>query len=158
MKWKWFVSAMLCLVPCFSVAATRHYYIAAEDVSWNFAPSGRDLIDSRPIPAPWSAQTVWPKSRFVEYTDATFSQKKAQPEWLGILGPIIRAEVGDEVIVDFSTADEFLTVSILTGCATTKRMRVLSTCPRQRVRRLLREQNLLITGWQMRAVALLKAS
>ena len=101
MKWKWLVGAVVCLVPCFSSATARHYYIAAEDVSWNFAPSGRDLIDSRPIPAPWSAQTVWPKSRFVEYTDATFSQKKEQPEWLGILGPIIRAEVGDEVIVEF---------------------------------------------------------
>jgi manganese oxidase len=84
-----------------SRAAVRHYYIAAEDASWDYAPSGRDLIDSRPLPLPWGAQTRWPKTRFIEYTDATFSVRKPQPEWLGILGPIIRAEVGDEIIVDF---------------------------------------------------------
>jgi manganese oxidase len=92
----------LILAACpFSPAATRHYYIAAEDVIWDYAPNGRDLIDSRPLPPPWSAQTRWAKTRFIEYTDATFSVHKPQPEWLGILGPIIRAEVGDEITVDF---------------------------------------------------------
>jgi FtsP/CotA-like multicopper oxidase with cupredoxin domain len=33
--------------------------------------------------------------------DATFSTGKPQPEWLGILGPIIRAEVGDTIVVQF---------------------------------------------------------
>src|SRR4029077_5673808 len=78
-----------------------HYYIAAEYVTWNYAPSGRDLLDGRPIPAPWSAKLEWPKTRYIEYTDGTFSIRKAQPEWLGILGPIIRAEVGDTVVVEF---------------------------------------------------------
>src|SRR5262249_42959840 len=41
------------------------------------------------------------KVRYIEYTDASFSNPKPQPEWLGILGPIIRAEVGDRVIVHF---------------------------------------------------------
>jgi multicopper oxidase len=83
------------------LAATRHYYIAAEDVTWNYAPSGVDLIHGRPIPDPWVVRTKWPKTRYIEYTDATFSVKKPQPEWLGILGPAIRAEVGDSIIVDF---------------------------------------------------------
>jgi len=82
-------------------AATRHYYIAAEDVTWNYAPGGRDLLYDRPIPTPWGEHTKWPKTRYVEYTDATFSVRKPQPPWLGILGPIIRAEVGDTIIVDF---------------------------------------------------------
>ena len=81
-------------------AATRHYYIAAEDVTWNYAPSGRDLLTATPIRQPW-LQLQWPKTRFVEYTDGTFTTPKPQPEWLGILGPVIRAEVGDEVVVDF---------------------------------------------------------
>jgi len=79
----------------------RHYYIAAEDCTWDYAPSGRDLLGGRPIPLPWSQQTRWPKTRFFEYTDATFTVRKPQPEWLGILGPIIRAEVGDEIVVEF---------------------------------------------------------
>jgi manganese oxidase len=83
------------------LAATRHYYIAAEDVTWDYAPSGRDLLGGRPIPLPWVQHTKWPKTRYIEYTDATFSVRKPQPEWLGILGPVIRAEVGDTIIVDF---------------------------------------------------------
>lgn len=87
--------ASLCL------AATRHYYIAAEDVQWNFAPSGMDLLSATPIKQPWVRKLEWPKTRFIEYTDGSFTTKKPQPQWLGILGPIIRAEVGDEVVVEF---------------------------------------------------------
>lgn len=82
-------------------AATRQYYIAAEDVTWNFAPSGRNLLDGNPVPQPWAPKLEWPKTRFIQYTDDTFSVRVPQPEWLGILGPIIRGEVGDEIIVDF---------------------------------------------------------
>lgn len=94
----------LCFV-LFSVsnclAATRHYYIAAEDVTWDFAPSGHDLLSGEPLPQPWLLKRQWPKTRFIEYTDNTFKTPKPQPEWLGILGPIIRAEVGDEVVIEF---------------------------------------------------------
>ncbi len=83
------------------MAATRHYYIAAENVTWDYAPSGRDLIHGGVIPQPWTSQTRWTKTRYMEYTDATFSQRKPQPEWLGILGPVIRAEAGDAIVVDF---------------------------------------------------------
>ncbi|HZQ18591.1 MAG TPA: multicopper oxidase domain-containing protein [Terriglobales bacterium] len=82
-------------------AATRHYYIAAEDVTWNFAPSGRNLLDGDPVPQPWAPKLEWPKTRFIQYTDDAFSVRVPQPEWLGILGPIIRGEVGDEIVVDF---------------------------------------------------------
>lgn len=85
-----------------SFAVTRHYYIAAEDVPWNYAPSGMNLLRALPIPRPWNAKLEWPKTRFIEYTDDTFTTKKPQPEWLGILGPMIRAEVGDEVDVTFT--------------------------------------------------------
>jgi hypothetical protein len=83
------------------MAATRHYYIAAEEVTWDYAPSGHDLLTGAVIRQPWSLKTRWPKSRFIEYTDASFTTRKPQPIWLGILGPIIRAEVGDEVVVEF---------------------------------------------------------
>jgi manganese oxidase len=83
------------------VATTRNYYIAAEDVTWNYAPSGHNLMNGNPIPQPWSKKVEWAKSRFIEYTDDTFTTPKRQPDWLGILGPVIRAEVGDEIVVDF---------------------------------------------------------
>lgn len=93
----WFI---LFSVPS-SLAATRHYYIAAEDVGWNYAPSGHNLMNGTPIPQPWALKLQWPKSRFIEYTDSSFTTPKPQPDWLGILGPVIRAEVGDEIIVEF---------------------------------------------------------
>jgi hypothetical protein len=83
------------------LAVTRHYYIAAEDVTWDYAPGGQDVLHGRSIPLPWGTQTRWAKSRYIEYTDATFSTRKSQPDWLGILGPVIRAEVGDAIVVDF---------------------------------------------------------
>jgi hypothetical protein len=94
-------TTFLCLATLPCAAATRHYYIAAEDVTWDYAPSGRDLIHGGIIPYPWTLQTRWAKTRYIEYTDATFSTVKPQAEWLGILGPMIRAEVGDTILVDF---------------------------------------------------------
>ena len=94
-----FLSAILAAQFC--NAATRHYYLAAEDATWDYAPSKRDLIHGAHLPMPWSQQTQWPKTRFIEYTDSTFSVRKPQPEWLGLLGPVIRAEVGDTIVVEF---------------------------------------------------------
>ncbi len=88
-----------CLQLCH--AAVRHYYIAAEDVTWDYAPSGQNLLTAEPLSLPWLGHTRWQKTRYIEYTDSTFTIKKPQPDWLGILGPIIRGEVGDEFVVDF---------------------------------------------------------
>jgi FtsP/CotA-like multicopper oxidase with cupredoxin domain len=74
---------------------TRHYYVAAEEVQWDYAPA------LKKVPGPWTGNTRQKKIRYIEYTDETFKTRKPQPEWLGILGPIIRAEVGDTVLVHF---------------------------------------------------------
>ncbi|MER3447765.1 MAG: hypothetical protein C4291_13435 [Candidatus Dadabacteria bacterium] len=79
----------------------RQYYIAAEEVIWDYAPTGWDLVHGGPIPEPYNGNTKWKKLRYIEYTDGTFQTHKPQPEWLGILGPIIRAEVGDTIVVHF---------------------------------------------------------
>src|SRR5262249_55646722 len=114
-KPKWSIAALvgLLVLSCTAVASSqrtqpqpprgqvREYYIAAEQVEWDYAPSGLELMHGTEIPYPWGLYRRWTKTRYVEYTDGTFSQRKAQPEWLGILGPIIRAEVGDTVVVHF---------------------------------------------------------
>jgi hypothetical protein len=44
------------------------------------------------------------KARYNEYTDATFTTKverSEDEEYMGILGPVIRAEVGDTIDVGF---------------------------------------------------------
>jgi manganese oxidase len=99
---RWIVgAASILLAASASEAKTRHYYVQAEDVTWDFAPSNQDLLHGGQIPDPWTDSHVFQKTRYIEYTDASFNYPKSQPVWLGVLGPIIRAEVGDTVIVHF---------------------------------------------------------
>uniref|UniRef100_A0A8C9TH03 ferroxidase n=1 Tax=Scleropages formosus TaxID=113540 RepID=A0A8C9TH03_SCLFO len=94
----------------------RQYYIAAEEVMWNYAPLGIDTFQNVSLTSPDShSETffgkthgrlggVYQKARYVEYTDETFSTKKvrgATERHLGILGPVIRAESGDLIEVTF---------------------------------------------------------
>src|SRR5881392_1832809 len=86
---------------------TRRYYIAAEEVQWNYAPLDSDPVFARSLPEPWGVQTVYAKQHYVQYTDSTFSMLVPQPSWQGILGPMIRGVVGDTLKVVFynKTAD-----------------------------------------------------
>lgn len=95
------VMLVIATAPAGQGATTRHYYLQAEDVVWDFAPTNMDLIHGGPIPAPWTRSHIFNKVRYIEYTDGSFTTKKPQPDWLGVLGPIIRAEVGDIVMVHF---------------------------------------------------------
>ena len=89
----------------------RRYYLAADPVEWNYAPAGTNLITGKPFGevenvfvgvGPDRIGPVYTKSVFQEYTDATFTSLRPRaPEWehLGMLGPVIHAEVGDTVEV-----------------------------------------------------------
>jgi hypothetical protein len=44
---------------------------------------------------------VYNKVLYREYTDKTFTTAKSHPEYLGMLGPILRAEVGETIKVVF---------------------------------------------------------
>jgi hephaestin len=91
----------------------RTYYIAAAEINWDYAPSGMDMMTGQEFHGQtkiWTEHTkerigkIYRKAIFREYTDDTFSQeKKRPPEWehLGILGPLIRAEVGDTIVIHF---------------------------------------------------------
>jgi FtsP/CotA-like multicopper oxidase with cupredoxin domain len=88
-------------------AATREYFVAAQEVVWDYAPTDQNLVHCDgapapcPIPHPWTKSHAFHKVRYIEYTDGSFQTPKPQPVWLGVLGPILRAEVGDTVIVHF---------------------------------------------------------
>lgn len=100
-----------------ATSSKRIYYIAAEEVEWNYVPQGKNVFTGKPFTAMDSMFAVrtftdmterigskYIKARYVEYTDATFSTPKPiAPEWehLGILGPVIRGAVGDSIIVHF---------------------------------------------------------
>ncbi len=83
---------------------TRTYFIAADEIVWDYAPSGKDLIKNVPLSTIDNKGRKNLKAKYREYTDATYtSLKPVAPEWehLGILGPVIRAEVGDTIKVTF---------------------------------------------------------
>jgi hephaestin len=92
---------------------TRTYYVAAELVDWDYAPSGSNKITGAPfttidsfimVPQQEFLGRVYRKAIFREYTDSTFTtQKPRLPEWehLGLLGPLLRGSVGDTIRVMF---------------------------------------------------------
>lgn len=92
-----------------SVGTVRTYFIAADEISWDYTPRGRALTgtphrEDVEEEASGSGPRIYRKAVFREYTDATFrTQKPRPPEWehLAILGPLIRAEVGDTIRVFF---------------------------------------------------------
>ncbi len=91
----------------------RTYYIAAEETEWDYAPLGIDMMTGEPFagtaaaytqPGPNHIGRLYRKAVYREYTDATFATRKPRPpqeEYLGLLGPILRAEVGDSIKVVF---------------------------------------------------------
>jgi FtsP/CotA-like multicopper oxidase with cupredoxin domain len=91
----------------------RTYYVAADEVNWDYAPSGRDEAMGMPFDdlaklytesGPHRIGRVYKKAIYREYTDATFSTLKVRPpeeQYLGLLGPVLRGAVGDTIKVVF---------------------------------------------------------
>ncbi len=88
---------------------TRTYYIAADEVVWNYVPGDLNRLTGEPF-EPLLAPFVesgplfigrrYKKALYREYTDDTFTTLKERPaEWehLGSQGPLVRAEVGDTI-------------------------------------------------------------
>jgi len=89
---------------CFSFpiqAAVREYWIAAEKISWDYAPSGQNLIDPDAGLGVWGKSLKYIKYRYIGYTDSSYTIPLQQAEWLGILGPQLRGVVGDTIVVHF---------------------------------------------------------
>ena len=99
--------------PAASAGTLRTYYIAADEVDWDYAPGGINKMmgtrfegNSKIVTerGPHRIGTEYRKALYREYTDETFAHLKPRPtEWesAGILGPILRAEVGDTIKIVF---------------------------------------------------------
>ena len=94
------------LSSTFSQAAVREYWIAAEKMPWNYAPSNKNKIEANGGLDVWGETLSYQKYRYVEYQSEKFIETIPQPEWMGILGPQIRAEVGDTIKVHFLNRTE----------------------------------------------------
>ncbi|KAM9385764.1 ceruloplasmin [Pholidichthys leucotaenia] len=88
----------------------REYFIMIEEMSWDYAPTGMNVIQNRTlqedaeaavflIRGPQRIGAIYKKAVYKQYTDSTFRTEVLKPEWLGYLGPVLMAEVGDTVIV-----------------------------------------------------------
>jgi hypothetical protein len=97
----------------------RTYYISADRVVWDYAPGGRNMTTGRQFDA--TADTYVTSglgrigSRYLKclyrgYTDGSFRHRRARSpreRYLGLLGPVIRAEVGDTIKVVFRNTCPF---------------------------------------------------
>lgn len=106
------LALFLLALCCPTQARTRTYYIAADEVVWNYTPSGMDVIERKPLPPllPLQLGRSFRKAIYREYTDASFAHlktRRATDAYLGILGPVIHAEVGDTVVVVFKNNARF---------------------------------------------------
>jgi Multicopper oxidase len=110
------VVILLAIPACFGqtqTAKVRTYYVAADEVDWDYSPGGVNKMMGMKFEGystvftergPHRIGTVYRKALYREYTDDTFSRVKPRPaEWedTGILGPILQAEVGDTIHILF---------------------------------------------------------
>ncbi|KAF5833657.1 Cupredoxin [Dunaliella salina] len=99
----------------------REYFIAAEEVLWHYDDlSGLNQCGPEPVPLtehPVASMFLGPadvelermgsnitKAMYVEYTDGSFStrvNRSEGEEYLGLVGPILKARVGDTLVVTF---------------------------------------------------------
>ncbi|XP_052815429.1 hephaestin-like isoform X3 [Mya arenaria] len=111
----------------------RTHFLSAEMEDWNYAPSGRNLFDDRDLVAPstesekYFAKTyngkpmiggIYRKTRFFEYDSVQYMTRKnrtAQEEHMGLLGPVIRAELGDVVSVTLLNLSPFPVSVVMQG-------------------------------------------
>jgi manganese oxidase len=100
-------------------AQTRTYFVAAAELDWDYAPTGINQIsgsafgESERVFVQSGKERigkVYRKAAYREYTDGTFTTlKTVEPRWqhLGLLGPVIRGEVGDTLQVVFKNMTSF---------------------------------------------------
>ncbi|XP_073482013.1 ceruloplasmin-like [Aquarana catesbeiana] len=88
----------------------REYWFAISERTWDYAPSGFNVISGKPINEDEQASIylkqdtnrigrICKKVTYNEYTDGSYTEEKKKPDWLGLLGPIIKAEICDNITI-----------------------------------------------------------
>ena len=100
---------------------TRRYFISSDPVRWNYVPKGRNGVTGKPFDETANVfvgggagrvGTTYKKCLYRGYTDASFShlrKRSARDAYLGVLGPVIHAEVGDTIKIVFRNTCAFPT-------------------------------------------------
>ncbi|XP_070688213.1 ceruloplasmin [Pempheris klunzingeri] len=103
------VLLLFCAAVCVS-GMKRVYFLRIEEVPWNYAPSGMNIIQNRTVQEDAEASVflqkgpqriggTYKKAVYKQYTDATYRTEVMKPQWLGYLGPVLMAEEGDTVVI-----------------------------------------------------------
>ncbi|XP_045061329.1 ceruloplasmin [Coregonus clupeaformis] len=105
-------ASLFLLLGCFTTVfcITREYFIGIQEIQWDYAPSGKNIILNKTLKEDEQAATflergpqrigsVYKKAVYLQYTDATYTKEITKPKWLGFLGPVISAEEGDVIWV-----------------------------------------------------------
>uniref|UniRef100_A0A8C6R8W8 Hephaestin n=1 Tax=Nannospalax galili TaxID=1026970 RepID=A0A8C6R8W8_NANGA len=111
----WALLFMQSLWPLLTDGAIRVYYLGIQDVQWNYAPKGRNVItnqnlctDLKMVERVASSFLKSDKNRigssykktiYKEYRDGSYTDEVVKPAWLGFLGPLLQAEVGDVILI-----------------------------------------------------------
>ncbi|XP_012941767.1 hephaestin-like protein, partial [Aplysia californica] len=91
-------------------AITRKHFIASEEIDWQYTNGDMsnllDLNDQSSAEAFLRTSrdrigATYKKAIYEEYTDNTFTQKKKKPPSRGLVGPLLRAEIGDTVEITY---------------------------------------------------------
>lgn len=83
---------------------TREYWIAARPATWNVVPNGRNAIEGQRYT---SAETTMRTVLYRQFSSGW--RKELRPrnrQNHGFIGPVIRANVGDRILVHFKNLDE----------------------------------------------------
>ncbi|KAL7397112.1 hypothetical protein ABVT39_017027 [Epinephelus coioides] len=101
---------LLCWAAVCVSGMTRTYFIRIEEVSWNYAPSGMNIIQNRTLQedeeasvflqrGPQRIGSTYKKAVYKQYTDGSYRTEVMKPDWLGYAGPLMMAEEGDTIVV-----------------------------------------------------------
>ncbi|KAM9034326.1 ceruloplasmin-like [Sarcophilus harrisii] len=95
-----------------SWAKERHYYVGIREGTWNYAPTGKNIVNGKKISEDKELRSfiylqrgahrigsTYKKAMYVQYTDGSYKKQVKKPAWLGFLGPILKGEVGDVFVI-----------------------------------------------------------
>ena len=88
--------------PATRRADVREYWVAAVPVTWNVVPNERNAIERETFTP---AQTIFRTVVYRQYTKDWAKRSPTRPATAGIQGPLIRARVGDTMLVHFRNLD-----------------------------------------------------
>uniref|UniRef100_A0A3B4DAU7 ferroxidase n=1 Tax=Pygocentrus nattereri TaxID=42514 RepID=A0A3B4DAU7_PYGNA len=108
----WWLLCLLsfCCATGQNTGVNRTFYIGIREEIWDYCPGGLNRVNGKTAvedehasvflqQGPHRIGHVYKKAMYRQYTDKSYTQEIPKPAWLAYLGPLIRAEVGDVIVI-----------------------------------------------------------